>query len=201
VPECEALLQEAAANRPEAMNMLGFVALALFGGIRPLELRKMEWPMVDLDAGTAIVFGKHAKTRTRRVVDLSENAVAWLRLAWRLREEFPERNVRQGPICDARRLAYADKICPPSFALRWIELREKCGWTPRGGDGAKPWPHDAMRHTYASMHYAMHQNEPLLKAQMGTGKDMLHQHYRALKTREEAERFWALAPKGRGDGR
>jgi integrase len=45
------------------------------------------------------------------------------------------------------------------------------------------------------MHYAMWQDEAKLQAQMGhESANMLHQHYRALKTRREAERFWALTP-------
>jgi integrase len=45
------------------------------------------------------------------------------------------------------------------------------------------------------MHYAMHQDEAKLQAQMGhESAAMLHRHYRALKTRKEAERFWALRP-------
>jgi hypothetical protein len=45
------------------------------------------------------------------------------------------------------------------------------------------------------MHYAMWQDEAKLQAQMGhESAKMLHQHYRALKTRKEAERFWALSP-------
>ncbi len=77
-----------------------------------------------------------------------------------------------------------------NFRRRWLRLREAAG---------VPWSHDVMRHTFASMHYAQHQNESLLKAQMGhsAGEDVLFRHYRALKTRAEASAFWALVPGGR----
>jgi integrase len=58
------------------------------------------------------------------------------------------------------------------------------------------WPKNVLRHTFASMHYAMHQDESLLKAQMGHWErtSTLHRHYRALKTKAEAAKFWALHP-------
>lgn len=62
-------------------------------------------------------------------------------------------------------------------------------------EAGDPWPHNALRHTYASMHYAFHENEARLQAQMGhESAAMLHRHYRALKTKAEAARFWALRP-------
>lgn len=49
------------------------------------------------------------------------------------------------------------------------------------------------------MHYASHQDESLLKAQLGHSEDedTLMQHYRALATRREAAVFWALKPSSR----
>jgi integrase len=121
---------------------------------------------VLLDDRHVVVAGLHAKTRRRRIVDLTENAVAWLRL---------DAN-RTGP------------VCPKNFTARWERLRDKAK--------ATPWPHDGLRHTFASMHYAEHQNESLLKAQLGHAgrEDVLFSHYRALKTRKEAAEFWALRP-------
>ncbi|MEY2598877.1 MAG: hypothetical protein RLZZ142_1136 [Verrucomicrobiota bacterium] len=66
-----------------------------------------------------------------------------------------------------------------------------------------PWTHNALRHTFASMHYATHQNPAVLRVQMGhsEGEEVLHQHYRATKTtsgevitKRMAEDFWTLTP-------
>jgi integrase len=57
------------------------------------------------------------------------------------------------------------------------------------------WPHNAMRHTFASMHYAAYENEAKLQVQMGhESAAMLHRNYRAIKTRTEAAAFWDLRP-------
>jgi integrase len=158
----------------------------LFGGLRPAEIQRLTWAAVDLDEGTVIVAGAQAKTRRRRVVDLGENAVAWLRRA----------GVRAG---------VSSTICGSFWDARWRMFRRSLGWAVGSREKGmvemkvKPvhgeWPHNALRHTYASMHYAMHQDEAKLQAQMGhESAAMLHRHYRALKTRKEAERFWALRP-------
>lgn len=182
VAQCELLLR-GALKKPE---MMGFVVLGLFGGLRPAEIQRLTWSAVDLDEGTVIVAGAQAKTRRRRVVDLGENAVAWLRRA----------GVRAGA---------SSTICGSFWDARWRMFRRSLGWAVGSREKGmvekkvKPvhgeWPHNALRHTYASMHYAMHQDEAKLQAQMGhESAAMLHRHYRALKTRKEAERFWALRP-------
>lgn len=181
VEECHALVW--AADR--CPQVLGYVVLGLFGGIRPAEIERMEWGAVNLKTGEVVVGASHAKTRRRRVVDLSENARAWLhRVPVELRE---------------------GRICGRGFLDAWRVLRRELGWdVGRGASHVAPvaapltrgrWPHDAMRHTFASMHYAAHQNEAALQVQMGhESARMLHQHYRAVKSRAEALAFWALFP-------
>lgn len=186
VQQCEVLLR-GALKRPE---MMGFVVLGLFGGLRPAEIQRLTWDAVDLEEGTVIVAGSQAKTRRRRVVDLCDNARAWLRCAQN--DETRMRN--EGKM-----------ICGKFWDARWRMFRRAMGWAVGTGEKgiAEPkvravhglWPHNALRHTYASMHYAMHQDEAKLQAQMGhESASMLHRHYRALKTRKEAEMFWGLRP-------
>lgn len=185
--QCRQLL-EAAVHAP---GVAGFVVLGLFAGLRPAEIARLDWSAVDADAGTVVVAGRHAKTRQRRVVDLSPNARAWLQAA-----AVPKAGPITGKWWDGR----------------WRLFRQKLGWdVGDSGDGLsryarikpreKPstphgrWPHNALRHTFASMHYAQHQNEALLQAQMGhESAAMLHRHYRAVKTRAEAAQFWSLRP-------
>lgn len=171
--QCERLL-EAAVQDPA---VCGYVVLSLFCGIRRAEIGRMSWEAVDLEHGTVIVAEKHAKatrTRSRRVVDLHPNAVEWLRACYG--DHLPD-----------------GKICRGRFGDVWLEFRKPVISTAK-------WPHNAMRHTYASMHYAMWENEAKLQVQMGhESAAMLHRNYRALKTRGEAAAFWALRPPGGGN--
>lgn len=195
VEACERLLNLALNGEGEAWDyraqkyrkafiyrpLLGYIAVAMFGGVRPEEIARSPRSVIDLDHAVLIVAAGRAKpgrgnTRRRRVVDLSANAVAWLK--------------RWNKLCPG------GWIVPKGFAPDWRALRiaAEC-W---------PWPHDALRHTFATMHYAMHQNETRLKAQMGhsRGEDTLFEHYRAVQlpdgklvTKAMAEKFWGLSPK------
>lgn len=55
------------------------------------------------------------------------------------------------------------------------------------------WPQDGLRHSFVSYHYEMHGEIETAK-QAGHSIDMLMRHYRALVTRQDAEKFWALRP-------
>lgn len=172
VGECEALLRAALVG--EDRWFMPYVAIGLFCGLRRSELERLTRDMVNLAERTVIVAAKKTKTRQRRVVDLPEVAVTWMRAAGFDDAWFAD-------VSDRRRLV------PSNLKDLWPGFRERAG--------LKRWPHNAMRHTFASMHYAMHQNENALQAIMGhRSAEELHQHYRALKTRAEAERFWGLRP-------
>ncbi len=166
--QCERLL--AAAVQDAAV--CGYVVLSLFCGIRRAEIQRMSWEAVDLEHKTVIVAEKHAKatrSRSRRVVDLHANAVAWLRACYG--SAMP-----------------SGKICEGRFGDVWLAFRKPV-------IGVEEWPHNAMRHTYASMHYAAYENEAKLQVQMGhESAAMLHRNYRALKTPVEAAAFWDLRP-------
>lgn len=61
-----------------------------------------------------------------------------------------------------------------------------------------PWPGNAPRHSFCSYHLAMHESAAKTALQAGHSEQMLFAHYRALVTRPDAEKFWAIVP-GSGD--
>ena len=138
-----------------------------------------------------IVHGRHAKTRQRRVVDVPANAVEWLRV-WKEKMEIEKEESQRREWRRRKKAKKAEdaveKIIPRNFKRRWERLREGCGWK-------LPWPHDVMRHTFASMHYAAYANESKLQALMGhESANVLFTNYRALRTPVEAKLFWDLRP-------
>ena len=173
--ECEALLKEA---RKQALDeggvkwkLLSYVVIGLFGGLRRAELERLQQGDVNLEERTVIVRAAHAKTRQRRVVELSENAVTWL-----------------GGINSHRSTTKeGERMCPANLKRMWPAFWKSCG--------LREWKNNAMRHTFASMHLAMWSDEAKLQTLMGhESGPMLHRHYKALKTKKEAERFWRLTP-------
>jgi integrase len=96
-------------------EMMTYVVLAMFCGIRPAEIERMDAGAIHLGEGTVIVRGGTAKTGARRVVDLSVNAVAWLRTV-----TMP-----------------VGRLCPGRWAERWRAFRRGCGWQVGADDAGE----------------------------------------------------------------
>lgn len=189
VEQVELMLR--AAHEQENWRVLGYLVVTLFGGLRPEAEavdQKLKWSDVDLEERHIHLTEEVVKTGPGRTVDLTENAVAWLRL-------IPE-ELRVGPV-----------VCDRNWKEMWTRFRHLLGWRvvtekvrrkrylPVVEAVHGEWVNDVNRHTFASMHYAHFQNEALLQVQMGhRSAKMLHEHYRAVKTRAEAGRFWGLRP-------
>ena len=158
-------------------SLLGYAILAMTIGVRPEEIVRSRRADIDIEGAAFVVSGRRAKTRGRRVIDLPPMALGWLRL-W------------EG-------LCPGEWIIPPNFTRLWRALRKEAG--------LKEWPHDVLRHTAASMHYAINQDENALRAMLGhsKGEDTLFECYRGVRlpsgkplTRAEAERFYACVRPG-----
>ena len=64
--------------------------------------------------------------------------------------------------------------------------------------GLKTWPHDALRHSFCSYHYAKHNDAGKTMAQAGhTNPRTFFRHYRARVQSLEAERFFGIRPRWR----
>jgi integrase len=166
--ECEGLLMTGL----RVPRLMPFLVLGLFRGMRRSELQRLRFEELDLVEGTAIAAARKVKTRQRRVVEISGQMMAWITASgWR------SEMMRTGP------------VAPSNLKEVWPKFWKLAGLSS--------WPHNGLRHTFASMHYAMHQDEAALQAILGQrSKDVLHSNYRALKTRREAEGFWGLMPPG-----
>lgn len=189
VEQVELMLR--AAQAQENWRVLAYLVVTLFGGLRPEAEavdQKLLWSDIDLHERHIRLTEEVVKTGPGRTVDLTENAVAWLLL-------IPE-DLRHGPV-----------VSDKNWKEAWMRFRHALGWRvvtekvrkkrclPEVESVHGEWANDVNRHTYASMHYAHHQNEALLQVQMGhRSAKMLHEHYRAVKTRKEAAQFWELRP-------
>jgi len=89
------------------------------------------------------------------------------------------------PVQDRRAKKESDR----AKAIAWLEERK----LPVGN--LKQWPHDAMRHSFASYHYALYQDEGHTAAQMGhSSSKMVFSNYRRKVRPKDAERFWSIYP-------
>jgi len=155
--------------------LLGYLSAALFCGVRPEEIQRTNVSRLNTAHRSLVVTSAASKTNRPRVIEISKVAAIWFRLWQRL---CPDQ----------------DTLVPKGFARKWRALRAAAGV---GG------LHDGLRHTFASMHYAEHQNASQLKALMGHSQteETLFRHYRAVQTltgetitRKMASDFWKLTP-------
>jgi integrase len=106
-----------------------------------------------------------AKTRRRRLIPISAQLRAWLEVA-------------------------RASACPmPAFNFR-AKLPLAAERAGLQGD----WPQNALRHSFASYHYAKHRSATETAFIMGNSPQMLFQHYRELVRPAAAEVFFGLLP-------
>lgn len=88
--------------------------------------------------------------------------------------------------------------------LAWLELGGKLPLANAGQKWARlaravkakgtGWPHNAPRHSFCSYHLAMWRKASETALEAGHSEAMLFRHYRALVSKAEAEKFWAIRP-------
>ena len=147
-------------------ELLPYVALGLFAGLRSAELLRLDSEAVKFEDRVIVVGQSVAKKRSRRVVELGETLAAWLKIGPKL----------------------SGQIVPKSkLSERLSALKTAAGITE--------WPHNALRHSFGSYHLAYHGDATKTAYQMGhKSTDVVHNHYKALVLKVDAERFWALRP-------
>jgi integrase len=150
--------------RDEMPHALGWLALALFCGLRPEEADKISWSDIDLEKGVVTVDAAASKVRWRRLVYCTPGAAKWLGKAKAKNATLPI----------------------PHQARRRVlrSLRAKLGFVT--------WPKDILRHTAASMLMATWEDEGRVAATLGNSPSILHAHYRELVSKDEAKRFWGI---------
>jgi integrase len=159
VAETARLLENAS---PE---LLPYVAIGAFAGLRRAELERLDWSEIDFDENFIEVTAKKAKTARRRLVQMQPNLREWL---------LPLRR-------------HTGKVAPDNFRKQFDAART----TARIAE----WPDNALRHSFASYHVAHFKNTKSLALEMGhTTTTLIFSNYRQLVKPKEAERYWNIRP-------
>jgi len=150
-------------------------ALAAFSGIRWAEIEKLEWS--DIRENEIIVKASKAKTRSRRVIEILPNLAEFL---------APHRG-RTGSVLP---LATQQSTKGKPSRKRLERARHRI----EAEAGLVPWKNNALRHSFISYFFAATSDENKTAALAGNSPEMVHRHYLALVSREEAERYWKIGP-------
>jgi integrase len=160
-PQQTARLLEAASR-----ELLPYVAIGAFAGLRRAELERLAWSDVHFDGDQLIeVTAQKSKTARRRFVKIQPNLREWL---------IPVRK-------------HSGKVTPDNFAKQFDAAREAACITE--------WPDNALRHSFASYHLAHFKDAAALALEMGhTDSGIIFNHYRELVRPREAQRYWNIKP-------
>ena len=145
-------------------SLVPYLAIGAFAGLRTAELQRLIWQEVKLDQGFIEVTAGKAKTAQRRLVPIQPNLALWL-----------QRHVRP-----------AGEV----FLLSTIN-QKAAGFSKKLGI---PWPHNGLRHSYASYRLAKCKSAAEVALEMGNSPRMIFQHYRELVTPSDAEKWWDIVP-------
>jgi integrase len=148
-------------------GLLPYIAIGLFAGVRTAEQLRMDGTMINFDTKTIIIPASIAKKRSRRTIDMQPALLAWLE-----------------PVKEALQAG-------GNFISRAQLVNHKDDFLKAAG---VEWKLNALRHSFGTYHFAMFDNEGLTSRQMGNSPDVLHQHYKGLVTKAQAENFWNLRP-------
>jgi integrase len=159
--EMDALLTHA------APDILPYLAIGAFAGLRSGEIKRLEWSAINFETGYITVGADIAKTASRRMVPIPPNLREWL---------LPHLN--------------RDSMILPKHLHNIFRdlIHQAC-------DKAQiQWKHNALRHSFGSYRMAQNKNAHTTADDMGNSPGVVHRHYRQPVTPEQAEKYWSIRP-------
>lgn len=146
-------------------EIVPYVAIGAFAGLRRAELEQLDWKEIDLQSSLIEVVASKAKSARRRFVRIQPNLAKWLQPHARL----------SGSVVPSR---YPELL---DAARRAAKIEE--------------WPHNALRHGFASYNLGQFNDAAALALELGhTSAHLVFQHYRQLIKPKQAERYWNIMP-------
>jgi integrase len=145
-------------------------AIAAFAGVRWNEIEQLNWE--DIKEHEIVISARIAKTRSRRIIPIRPALAAFL----------TERGT--------------GSLLPRIYSARRPSVRRLDFLRARAEKkaGLHPWPRNACRHSFISYALAIDKDENKIALESGNTPDVIHTNYRALVTREAADRFWKIRP-------
>ncbi|TVP81196.1 MAG: hypothetical protein EA353_02065 [Puniceicoccaceae bacterium] len=171
-----------AARDTNAGELLAYVSIALFAGLRPnSELKRLTWRGVNFEDGEIQV--PKGKTGVARTVKASANLMQFLSICDRRKPIIPKGNF-QRKFATVKRAADFKGGVTDSKRLREIEAEP----------GRKPWIPDITRHSYITYHVRQHGDIYQTATAAGNSPGVIKAHYEGAAKSSEATAFWSITP-------
>lgn len=144
------------------------LALQAFAGLRSAEVERLEWSDIHLAERHVVIGASRAKTASRRIAPLSDNAAAWL-------ADYA------GQTGKVWRGSHED------FYQAQADTAKTAG---------VKWKANALRHSAASYMFALSNDAGRVAGFLGNSAAVIHKHYRELVSPKAAQAWFAVRPDG-----
>jgi integrase len=145
-------------------DFVPFFAMNAFTGLRREEIIRLDWSEVKLDRNLIDLPFTKSKNRKRKLIEISENLIAWLR----------PKEQKEGSVMPRKKLQLAFESAAKDANIL-------------------PWPQNALRHSFCSYSVAS-KGFDWTAAQADHSVRMLRDRYWEVVTKEDAEKYWAIKP-------
>ncbi|MBU6399248.1 MAG: site-specific integrase [Verrucomicrobia bacterium] len=164
-------------------ELVPFVAIGAFAGLRHAEIGRLDWREVRLADRFIEVTAEKAKTASRRLVPITDNLVKWLTPhAQKAGRVVPFENVNK----------------QIAWLVRDTNRALKAEGKAAGRDPEKApkleWKKNALRHSFISYRLAEVQSAAQVALEAGNSPRMIFQHYRELVRPKEAKSWFSITP-------
>lgn len=149
--------------------ILGYYAIALFGGVRDAEIKRLDWRSVNLLTGYITVEADVAKTRRKRMVPITPNLKAWL-----------------VPVAKSH-----GPVAPEAVDEIKKQTVKRAGITD--------WPSDGTRHSFGTYEMARTKDIGHVSEVMGNSPGMVKKHYQKAVPFEQGDEFFGIMPDDRSN--
>ena len=162
-------------------DILPYFAIGMFAGLRRSELEKLDWQEINMESNFIEIKASKAKTAQRRLVKIEPILKLWLK-----------------PVAKN-----ASPVVLSGYLDRRLETMRKAGFGRPGTETEeekkskitlKPWPLNALRHSFGSYWLAKFKDTAALALQMGNSPQIIFAHYRELVRPDDAKQFWNIKP-------
>jgi len=161
-----------AAEKHRKGRLVPYVAVCLFGGLRPFEAARLLPENVNLADGEIRLEGHQSKTRRPRTIAIDKTLRAWL-------EAYPKR-----------------PFYPANWRTDFDTIRLNAGFgNPEANAKLKPWVEDVMRHTAISHYFRKCESFGFTAEWAGNSEQIIKDHYQGKVSSKDMKAFYALRPK------
>jgi len=144
---------------------LPYFAIGGFAGLRSAEIVRLTWADINLDEKVIVLSSAVTKTRKRRVVNMPDNLVEWLRVS---------AVEKTGPVCPHARPNKATSAAASESGVKWVD--------------------NGLRHSSISYQMAIVRDAEKVSEQHGNSSSEVQASYKANVLEKDATRWFSIIP-------